>query len=76
MEALLRKGVYTAVCVLLSIMGGKGGQVGGKLHVSKTTQLRKTAFYRIFSLTLLETRPELPPLAPPCHNPFLGTTAF
>ena len=27
MEALLRKGVYTAECVLLSIMGGKGGQV-------------------------------------------------
>ena len=27
MDALLRKGVYTAVCVLLPIMGGKGGQV-------------------------------------------------
>ena len=31
MEALLRKGVYTAVCVLLSIMGGKGGQGGATM---------------------------------------------
>ena len=45
MEALLRKGVYTAECVLLSIMGGKGGQVVATMFY---TPLRKNFSIYIF----------------------------
>ena len=43
MEA--RKGVYTAVCVLLSIMGGKGWQVVATMF---PTPLRKNFSMYIF----------------------------